>query len=266
LASPLDGQPMLAFVTYGKVKLANLRRRPQLSATVVSGWQWATIEGNASIIGPDDPHPDIDAERLRQLLREIFSAAGGTHDNWAEYDTTMLEQRRAAVLVAPSRDLLQLAELMTRDRDEQGRPRNSRGRDELGRPLPRGVPGVPTTPDDLQLAPEASLSMAQQLLDDGRPFHAHEVLEASWKSAPAGERDLWQGLAQLAVAMTHELRGNHAGAATLAQRAADRLSGYADAAPYGIDVAGLTAWARSLAEGANSVAAPPRLRNSPPAP
>lgn len=103
LASPLEGEPVLAFVTYGKVKLANLRRRPQLSATVVSGWQWATIEGNASIIGPDDPHPDIDAERLRQLLREIFSAAGGTHDNWAEYDTTMLEQRRAAVLVAPSR-------------------------------------------------------------------------------------------------------------------------------------------------------------------
>jgi PPOX class probable F420-dependent enzyme len=93
----------LAFVTYGKVKLANLRQRPQVAVTFRAGWQWATVEGSAELIGPDDPRPEVDAEALRRLLREIFTAAGGTHDDWAEYDRTMLDQRRTAVLITPSR-------------------------------------------------------------------------------------------------------------------------------------------------------------------
>ena len=100
---PIDESPILAFVTYGKVKLANLRERPRITATVRSGWKWATLEGSAQIIGPDDPHPQVDPERLRLLLREVFIAAGGAHDDWAEYDRVMLDQRRAAVLVTPSR-------------------------------------------------------------------------------------------------------------------------------------------------------------------
>jgi PPOX class probable F420-dependent enzyme len=93
----------LAFVTYGKVKLANLRRRPQVTVTFRSGWQWATAEGTATLAGPDDPRPGLDAERLRLLLREIFAAAGGTHDDWDEYDRVMREQRRTAVLITPTR-------------------------------------------------------------------------------------------------------------------------------------------------------------------
>jgi PPOX class probable F420-dependent enzyme len=89
----------LAFVTYGQVKLANLRARPQLSVAFRNGWKYATVEGRAEIAGPGD----LDPEKLRLLLREIFTAAGGTHDNWAEYDRTMLEQQRAAVLITPSR-------------------------------------------------------------------------------------------------------------------------------------------------------------------
>lgn len=100
---PFSGEPVLAFVTYGKVKLANLRARPQLTATFRSGWQWAAIEGTAELVGPDDPHDGVDAEQLRLLLREVFQAAGGTHDEWAEYDRTMAEQRRTAVFVAPTR-------------------------------------------------------------------------------------------------------------------------------------------------------------------
>jgi PPOX class probable F420-dependent enzyme len=100
---PLVDHPVLTFVSYGKVKLANLRARPQLSATFRSGWQWAAVEGYAQLIGPDDPHAEIDAERLGLLLREAFSAAGGTHDNWAEYDRVMVEQRRTLVLVEPVR-------------------------------------------------------------------------------------------------------------------------------------------------------------------
>lgn len=132
-----------------------------------------------------------------------------------------------------------------RDRDDFGRARNARPRDGLGRPLPRGAAGVPTMPDDLTVTPAAALDLAQRLLDEGRPFHAHEVLEAAWKSAPAEERELWRGLAQLAVGLTHLHRGNPTGAARLLHRAADRLAEQsAVAAAHGIDIAGLVTWAR----------------------
>lgn len=100
---PLTGDAAIAFVTYGAVKLGNLRNRPQIAVTFQSDWSWATIEGVADVIGPDDPQPMIDAEQLRLLLREVFTAAGGTHDDWDQYDRTMVEQRRAAVVVTPSR-------------------------------------------------------------------------------------------------------------------------------------------------------------------
>jgi PPOX class probable F420-dependent enzyme len=103
MAHPLSGVPVLAFVTYGKVKLANLRERPQLTTTFRSGWKWATVEGRAELIGPDDSNSEVDAERLRLLLREVFIAAGGAHDNWDEYDRTMREQGRTAVLIEPTR-------------------------------------------------------------------------------------------------------------------------------------------------------------------
>jgi PPOX class probable F420-dependent enzyme len=100
---PVTGDSVLAFVTYGATKLRNIRARPQVSLTFRSGWSWATVEGRAAIIGADDPHPLIDAERLRLLLREVFTAAGGEHDDWDTYDRTMLEQGRSAVFVTPSR-------------------------------------------------------------------------------------------------------------------------------------------------------------------
>lgn len=74
------------------------------------------------------------------------------------------------------------------------------------------------------------------------------MLEATWKAAPEAERDLWQGLAQLAVGLTHALRGNIHGASTLLRRGAGHIAGYADRLPYGIDVKGLLDWAKSQAE------------------
>lgn len=134
-----------------------------------------------------------------------------------------------------------------RDRDGLGRARNARPRDGLGRPLPRGSAGEERVPDDLLLPPLESLAEAQRLLDAGRPFHAHEVLEASWKAAPPDERDLWQGLAQLAVGLTHRARGNATGAARLLRRGAARIRPYAGDPPYGVDVAALVATAEELA-------------------
>jgi predicted metal-dependent hydrolase len=104
--------------------------------------------------------------------------------------------------------------------------------------MPRDAAGEPPVSDQA-LPPAQALAEAQRLLDAGRPFHAHEVLEAAWKAAPDAERDLWQGLAQIAVGLTHALRGNAHGAATLLRRGAKRLDRYPDHGPHGIDVAGL---------------------------
>ncbi len=134
-----------------------------------------------------------------------------------------------------------------RDRDAAGRPRNARARDSLGRPLPRATARAPEDriPDNLMLAPAEAVRLADQLLRDGRPFHAHEVLEASWKQGPPEERDLWQGLAQIAVGLTHAQRGNARGAVTLLRRGAQRAGGFQDR--YGMDVAGFRAAAEALA-------------------
>ena len=135
-----------------------------------------------------------------------------------------------------------------RDRDAAGRPRNARPRDELGRPLPREAAGEPPPPDAPALPPRAALGLAQELIDAGRAFRAHEVLEASWKAAPPGERELWQGLAQVAVGLTHVQRDNPRGAAALLRRGGLRVGRYADAAPHGIDAAGVARFAADLAD------------------
>jgi hypothetical protein len=134
-----------------------------------------------------------------------------------------------------------------RDRDLAGRPRNSRPRDALGRPLPRGETGAERVPEDLSLAPPDALVLAQHLLDSGQPFGAHEVLEASWKQSPGPERELWRGLAQVAVGLTHVQRGNARGAVALLRRGAERVGGYAAAPPHGIDAAGIARACTGLA-------------------
>ncbi|MGH3246098.1 MAG: DUF309 domain-containing protein, partial [Trebonia sp.] len=122
-----------------------------------------------------------------------------------------------------------------RDRDEAGRARNARPRDELGRPLPRSAAqDAERIPDDLVVSPAEAAELGGRLLAEGRPFHAHEVFEAAWKSVPGPERELWRGLAQIAVGLTHARRGNARGAIELLRRGADRITGLAGASP-GVD-------------------------------
>jgi hypothetical protein len=150
-----------------------------------------------------------------------------------------------------------------RDRDAEGRARNARPRDALGRPLPYDATGEERAPEGVVRPPAQALAEAQELLDAGRPFHAHEVLEDAWKSAPEEERQLWRGLAQLAVGLTHAARGNARGAATLLDRGAGNITTYEPAPPHGVDVTGLAAWARALAgeaaAGRELDVRPPRL-------
>ena len=110
-----------------------------------------------------------------------------------------------------------------------------RARDAAGRPVPAGSPeAVEPVPEQALPALEA-LALARDLLHRGRPFFAHDVLEARWKAAPADERDLWQGLAQVCVGLTHLQRGNRVGAARLLRRGAGRLADYAGPS-YDVDV------------------------------
>ncbi|MCK1797345.1 DUF309 domain-containing protein [Streptomyces sp. XM4193] len=144
-----------------------------------------------------------------------------------------------------------------RDRDEEGRARNARPRDGLGRPLPYGSPGVERQPEGVVRAPLESVEEAQRLLDEGKPFHAHEVFEDAWKSGPPEEERLWRALAQLAVGVTHTARGNVTGARTLLRRAAAGLAPLSGQPPYGLDLGGLVAWAEQLASGLQDGQQPP---------
>src|ERR1700694_1921127 len=167
-----------------------------------------------------------------------------------------------AVLSTRSRHVSNDGHMAERDRDESGRPRSTRPRDPLGRPLPQGSLGVPRIPDDLELPPAETLAYAQDLLDRGMAFNAHEVLEAAWKNGPHDERMLWQGLAQLAVGITHVQRGNIKGAISLFRRASARLAHDDRAARYAIDAAGLVEYASTLIDdlASGSEIAPTRLR------
>jgi uncharacterized protein len=134
-----------------------------------------------------------------------------------------------------------------RDRDTAGRARNARPRDELGRPLPRSAAqDGPRVPDDLVISPAEAAELGGRLLAEGRPFHAHEVFEAAWKSVPGRERELWRGLAQIAVGLTHARRGNASGAISLLRRGAGHVAEFADA-PGEVDAGFVAAQATGLA-------------------
>ncbi|HET6709043.1 MAG TPA: pyridoxamine 5'-phosphate oxidase, partial [Amycolatopsis sp.] len=64
---------------------------------------WLSVTGAVHLVGPDDPDPGFDPAGLPQLLRDVFIAATGTHDDWAEYDRVMAEERRVAVFVRADR-------------------------------------------------------------------------------------------------------------------------------------------------------------------
>lgn len=104
LPHPAGGAPVVALVAMGgSRKLANLRVRPRATVVVRAGWEWVAAEGPVDLVGPDDPKPGVDAEALRLLLRAVFAAAGGTHEDWDTYDRVMAEERRTAVFITPDR-------------------------------------------------------------------------------------------------------------------------------------------------------------------
>jgi PPOX class probable F420-dependent enzyme len=104
LAHPVSGEAVVGVVVRGDtLKHANLRRRPYATVVFRAGWEWVAVEGPVDLAGPDDALDGLDGGRVPQVLRDVFSAAGGTHDDWDEYDRVMAAERRLAVLVRPER-------------------------------------------------------------------------------------------------------------------------------------------------------------------
>ena len=163
-----------------------------------------------------------------------------------------------------------------RDRDPRGRPANARQRDNLGRPLDRqlgreagrsgGRSGENVAEPSLsggRPTPARTLRTAQTLLDTGQPFTAHEAFESMWKATSGERRELWRGLAQLAVGITHALRGNTSGARALLARADQTLDPFAGTTPHRVDVDALRQWTRSARDDLSRCEQPPRLLRSP---
>jgi len=101
---PLTKEPTVAFVARADTyKLRLIAGAGRANAVFRAGWEWVSVEGPVDLLGPDHRRPDFPAEQIPQLLRDIFTAAGGTHDNWAEYDRVMAEERRTAVFISPAR-------------------------------------------------------------------------------------------------------------------------------------------------------------------
>ena len=104
IAHPLTGDETVAFVAMGgSVKLRNLRADPRVSVVLRAGFRWVTVEGHATLVGPDDLADGFEARRLPRLLRDVYLSTGATHDDWPTYDRVMAEERRCAVFVAPRR-------------------------------------------------------------------------------------------------------------------------------------------------------------------
>lgn len=137
-------------------------------------------------------------------------------------------------------------------------PRPVRGRDAAGRPVPPGSPDAVAEVPEVERTPDEALRLAQELLDAGRPFFAHDVLEAAWKQAPGPDRQLWQGLAQVCVGLTHVQRGNRVGAARLLRRGAGRLR--SAVAAHGVEPLRVAAQAERAAAALDAGAVPETLR------
>jgi len=76
---------------------------------------------------------------------------------------------------------------------------------------------------------EAPFKRGLEAIRAGRYFEAHEELEEAWRTAPAGERDFFQGLVHVAVAWYQAGRGRPVATGRQLEKAARRLAPFAPA-------------------------------------
>ena len=103
---PTTGTPCVVFVSAGHAaRLDHIRRGSQVTVAIRRGWAWRSATGVAELIGPHNLPENFSSEDLRLLLRQVFESAGGTHEDWDEYDRVMSTEERVVVLVSPERIL-----------------------------------------------------------------------------------------------------------------------------------------------------------------
>lgn len=101
---PVTGAPLVALVSRGgAARLSHVRRGSQVTITVRRGWNWLSVTGPADLVGPSVGADHLDPDSVRLLLRDVFTAAGGAHDDYGDYDRVMAEDGRTAILVSPDR-------------------------------------------------------------------------------------------------------------------------------------------------------------------
>src|SRR5262249_29880303 len=104
LDDPVTGAPAVGVVVAGDArKLAHLRRAGRAAAVFTAGYQWVAVEGPVRLFGPDAAMTGFAPAQIPELLRRVFQAAGGSHEDWDAYDRTMAAERRVAVFVEPAR-------------------------------------------------------------------------------------------------------------------------------------------------------------------
>lgn len=104
MGHPVTGERVVATVLRGPSwKLRRLREHRRATVLFRVDWDWGSIDGPVDLIGPNDPFDGFAAGEVPQLLRDVFTAAGGTHDDWDEYDRVMAEDGRTAVFIHPER-------------------------------------------------------------------------------------------------------------------------------------------------------------------
>jgi hypothetical protein len=98
MEDPVDGSPGVAAVLGGGTRKLALVRHSGLATLVFThGFDWAAVSGAVRLVGPDDGS-DLGLD-VPGIIRSVFVAAGGSHEDWAEFDRVMAAERRCAVFV-----------------------------------------------------------------------------------------------------------------------------------------------------------------------